>query len=124
MCCSTEELENKMEQLVMDLSYMQREATDLAIDRLIRCAAGDFGNDTCTYFVGTARSKWHKLHGGREMASGAFNEISLSKVKVMKDGYLVRWIRWSDYLFQLEVRAWRHFGKRKREARRNTFCLI
>lgn len=43
----------------MDLSYMQREATDLAIDRLIHCAPGDFGNDTCTYFVGTARSKWH-----------------------------------------------------------------
>jgi hypothetical protein len=46
------------EQLVMDLSYMQREATDLAIDRLIHCAdsvRGDFGNGTSTSFVGTSR---------------------------------------------------------------------
>jgi len=37
----------------MDLSYMQREATDLAIDRLIHCAdsmRGDFGNGTSFFF--------------------------------------------------------------------------
>lgn len=51
MCYSIEESENKIEQgeLVMDLSYMQREAMDIAIGRLFHCGGlmqGDFGNDT------------------------------------------------------------------------------
>ena len=62
MCYSIEESENKIEQgeLVMDLSYMQREAMDIAIGRLIHCCGsmqGDSRNDTCRPLV-TARSIW------------------------------------------------------------------
>jgi len=44
----------------MDLTYMQREAMDIAIGRLIHCCGlvqGDSRNDTCRPLV-TARSIW------------------------------------------------------------------
>jgi hypothetical protein len=69
----------------MDLSYMQREATDLAIDRLIHCAdsvRGDFGNGTSTSFVGTGGHA-STVSGKRPVRCIQCDNII--QVKVMKD---------------------------------------
>jgi len=70
----------------MDLSYMQREATDLAIDRLIHCAdsmRGDFGNGTSSFFL-NCKEGMPLLWQGKRLVR-CIQCDNIIQVKVMKD---------------------------------------